>query len=31
MMPQRLDQILASVEKMRPMPTSVTRILELIR
>jgi putative nucleotidyltransferase with HDIG domain len=27
MMPQRLDQILASVEKMRPMPTSVTRIL----
>lgn len=27
MMPQRLDQILASVEKMRPMPTSITRIL----
>lgn len=30
MMPQRLDQILASVEKMRPMPTSVTRILNAL-
>jgi putative nucleotidyltransferase with HDIG domain len=27
MLPQKLDQILASVDKMRPMPTSVTRIL----
>ena len=27
MMPQKLDSILASVDKMRPMPTSVTRIL----
>jgi putative nucleotidyltransferase with HDIG domain len=30
MMPQRLDQILASVDKMRPMPTSVTRILNAL-
>jgi len=30
MMPQKLDQILASVDKMRPMPTSVTRILNAL-
>ena len=30
MMPGKLDQILAHVEKMRPMPTSVTRILNAL-
>lgn len=29
-MPQQIDQILASVEKMRPMPTSITRILNAL-